>query len=212
VKARNLVTAGLLASLGLGNLSDANADMYDGVRAPTKTHLDHRLTVDENVSYKPIAKYFGDDLFLALALPTVDGDLKAVGGGLGLIVDDFFGEKFKTIPALEYGIPLDGSDIGINPTIYGTFDFGKLTFDPRASYGFSLDGTNFDRKGLNLGLTTGIGLSDRFRVGVDVNRNPNGEIDYSGTALMVLEPGEQVLQTYIGEENIGMRYIFNIRD
>jgi len=203
---------GLIPGLiGLAALvTTASANMYDGSRPPTQFHLDQRLTISDQTAYKPIFKYFGDDLFAAVAFPTVDGEMQAIGGGLGIIIDELLGQYTKAMAVLNYGIPKEGPDLSLEPTLYATIEWGRLTADPRAWYDVSVDDSEFTENGYGLGLTLGIGLTDRFRVGADIEKTIDDEIEVKGIVSMVLEPKKQVLEAYIGEDQVGFRYVFNI--
>lgn len=190
-------------------LSITSADMYDGCRAPTKGQADNRITIsEEGIGYKPILKYFGKDLFVAAAFPTVNGRLKAVGGGLGLIIDNL--KCAKIIPVLNYGIPVDGSGIGLEPTIYATSEVGRVTIDPRIWSSMFVNKDKVKYNGIGTGLTVGVGLTDRVRIGADVERTPDGKVNGKGIAQMVLEPKKQVLEAYLGSKNAGLCYIYHI--
>lgn len=205
---RNIIYAlGMTGALA----TSVHGEMYDGQRAPTRTHADQRIAItSEGTSYKPILKYFGNDLFAAVALPTHNGELKAVGGGLGLLVDDVLPEHWTANAQVGFGVPIEGSGVGIEPTVYVTGDYGRVTIDPRvwASTGVTREGMQYN--GLGTGVTLGLGLADRVRGGIDLARNPDGTTNTTGTLQTVIEPGRQVLETSVGEGQVGLRYIFHI--
>ena len=204
---KNIITG---AMIGLGLATGIKAEMYDGHRGPTKSHLDQRLTVkDGAIHFNPIAKYFGDDLFAAAIVPTSDGKVDAFAGAFGWIIDEVLGKHFKSISIIGYGVPIDGSGFALEPTVFLTGEFGRLTIDPRTWVNFFVD-SELEYNGLGLGFTLGLGLTDRFRVAADVEKTPSDDKNFKGIVLMVLEPNKQILENFVGNNQIGFRYIYNI--
>ncbi|MBI2548644.1 hypothetical protein HYW21_04810 [Candidatus Woesearchaeota archaeon] len=204
---KGLYTAGMLSALA----GPAQAEMYDGQRAPTRTHADQRIAITPaGTSYKPILKYFGDDLFAAIALPTQNGELTAVGGGLGLLIDDALPQHWTANAQVGFGVSLHDSGVGLEPTVYMTGDYGRVTVDPRVWGSVGVNGNEVAYNGSGVGLTLGVGLADRVRGAVDFVRNPDGTTNTTGTLQTVIEPGRQVLETSIGKGQVGLRYVFHI--
>ena len=203
-----LVLAGALSA------TPVRAEFYDGCRGPTEYQLDQRMTLTaDGTGYKPIAKHLGDDLFVAVALPTQNGEAKAVGGGIGVIVDDALGDHVKTIPMLGFGVPIDGSGVALEPTVYATGEFGKVTIDPRIWSSIFVDDEGMHYNGTGVGATVGYGFADRFRAGIDVERTPDGQVNTRGIASMVLEPKKQVLEVSVSSnDQVQLRYVFHIGD
>lgn len=195
----------LAAGLPLILSVPAQADFYDGQRAPALHQFDQRFSLGEHFNTTTMLKFFGEDKSyvdpaLILKFYTENSKLTKYGCNVVGLIDDPLGLKeywrLATVLQLERSKNKEGKwENFVSPSIFSTIKLGEkdfLTIDPRLIYKINLNG----KDNFIYGCTIGFSKEGELRLGVDFSDSLNGKSEYGIVARMDIMDKEKNIPRY----------------